>query len=585
MIESEEEKEQQGHIQNQDILAAILSEDAALKPGAPIEEEDYPMGGLIYELNGGVGDSGGGVGGNGGGDPWDTSNGLGDFDLDVTEADFDFFETPAPAIAAPSDMTSTSLDIMAMDAAKQSLSSPIIKDEDVDMEEAREPKTNAILHNNESLFTPFVISNNGTENQSIESSTLSHDSFGSTSMMQQHQPPTSAFQHEKTYKSTTEQQFSSIVPDSFLPVPVSEGVNDAKYGPGGKFMYMPTHLKKKGDNNDTMEKSLPLLGKALKKGDFNYSPDYVPNLMATAKKKTIPKPNPITAVGLKKSVPIDNDIHMMDVEGSMNEKKTNIIDTINSESSSNCSSSTSSTINNSTSSSSSSTASSDDNDANSSDDESRLIPQEDIIDKRLKALKKFQKRFVNSLLKATSAPLPTPQNLDYDTPFAPILADGLTKPIKWRQSRAMEQSIDYLCQQAVWGGYPFASGLAEVSQYGGEIETEPAKVMAARRTNLMQVTRGAVTHVPSLQTELNELTIDFKTMLKQIFVVNPNDSTATNTADGTLVSEDLSMMTEPLTYLNSPLLEKIEVEGPLSIQKYCNLNGKGSIKRVIDRLY
>jgi hypothetical protein len=546
MIEPEQKNDQQ-QIESQDILAAVLSEDSAAEQvsSTPVEQ-DYSMEGLMYDLN------------DGGGNPWDTNDDLNDFNLDVTEADFDFFETSAPVVVAP-EMTPNVLNIMSIDA--NSPPPPVIKEapiDDVDMEEAMTaPKTN-FTPNNDSLFTPFVISNNGTDDLSIETtSTIDPNSSNSTPMMhhkQEQKASTSAFQHELAYKSTTEQ----FVPRDFLPVSVGTHVNDAKYCSGGKFMYVPPHLKK-NKGNDTIEKISPLLAKVLKKRDFNYSPDYIPNLMATSKRKVFAKPNPIKTIGFEKPVLVSKDIHMTDMY-SVTKRKISVSDTDGSENSSSSSSSNSST-------------SSDDSDSGSSDDES--IHQEHVVNKRLEALKQFQKSFVNSLLKATPAPLPRSETMDYDTPFASKLADGIMKPIKWRQSKAMEQSIDYLCQQAILGGYPFAGGLTEISQNGGEIGTEPAKVMAARRTNLMQVAHGAVTHVPSLQTDLNKLTMDFKAMLKQIFLYPEGADTATASDPiSTPASEDLSMMTEPAAYMNSSLLGKIDVKGPLSIQKYYDLNGK-----------
>jgi hypothetical protein len=151
------------------------------------------------------------------------------------------------------------------------------------------------------------------------------------------------------------------------------------------------------------------------------------------------------------------------------------------------------------------------------------------------------------------------KQLDYDTPFVPIIQGGKIQPVPWMKGESMEQSVAHLCQQAVFGGYPFAGGLAEVTENGGEIEEEPDKIMVARRTNLMQITRGVITHVPSLQADVSKLTLDFKELLKEIFVQKPDD--------------DATQPVEPVAFLNDSPLGKVSVNGPLNIQQYYNLNG------------
>ncbi|KAI8080555.1 mediator complex subunit 13 C-terminal-domain-containing protein [Thamnidium elegans] len=437
-------------------------------------------------------------------DAWDED--FADLDLDVTEADFDFFKTPAPA-------ADNVLNIIPIQ--EEPKNPPIIIEQTVDDDDVVMKDT----PNNDSLFTPFVVSQDGSERGSVESSS-GHVTVESNDL---------SMSQKKTYQKITPAHDNNtcFVPRDFLPVPINTATIDAKYEPGGKFMYPASK-----ENVHHLKREL-------------YSPDYVP----TTNKKAMTK---LAVENVQES---NTDVEMTDVKQESNSSST-------SESSSSNSSSSSS--------SSSGSSSSDDDDSNSEDSGNDSVTIEQMVDKRLRSLKKFQKSVVYSLLKATPASLPTDrfQNIDYDTPFASVLAsDSYIKPIKWRQSKAMEESIEYLCQQAVWGGYPFTGGLAEVSENGGEFEVESSKVLMARRTNIMQMTRGVVTHVPSLQTDANRLTIRFKNTLKHVFLRHRSFE---NDDVHALVEEEISM--RPNAYAGNPVLGSIDVKGPLTIQQYYSLN-------------
>lgn len=440
-------------------VAAVSDETTAALDPTIISSDDNPN---LYNLDG----------------MWNDNEDFGDLDVDVTEADFDFFETPAPMVT-PDNV----LHIMPIDVEPTDHSSQVSRNAD-------------LTPNTDSLFTPFVISNTNSEDVSTEESMA--EPVGSTAAID--------YLHTTCKKPANVQQqkgmfeHTNVVPRDFLPVPINTSDIDAKYEPGGKFMYDPS--------KETSKREL-------------YSPDYIPNI----KKRDI-QSSPVKQEGTSQ------DVEMMDVqEGSSGSDSSG--------SSSSC----------------------------CTDSDTDSISPDQIVDRRLRAFKKFQKSVVHSLLRATPAPSPMDrfQNMDYDSPFTPILAEGI-KPIKWRHSKAMEKSMDYLCQQAILGGYPFASGLAEVSANGGEIEAESAKVMVARRTNIMQMTRGVVTHVPSLQTDT--LTMEFKNMLKHIFL----DSGASDA----MMDKEEDMVLHPMSYLSGPLLGSIDVKGPLTIQQYYNLCGKAN---------
>ncbi|GAN07643.1 hypothetical protein MAM1_0170d07145 [Mucor ambiguus] len=485
---------------------------------------------------------------------WDADDGFGDLDLDVTDADFDFFETPvvvAPPLPPPVPATEPNvLQILPMDidSPKTDTVKVPLQPEPIDQEmvDVQVSVMKPIPDNNDSLFTPFVVSHDSTENTSTAAATADDASYTVTPKIQE----TSTPQKRATYQKSTP-ELSSFVPRDFLPVPVKASVNDAKYSAGGKFMYDPSKEQTIADNT----------GFTVSKRSLLYSPDYIP----TKPKKRLSKSKQQELNETKANPSLKT------------QTKSSWINKENDESSSDSDSSSSSDRSGSDDSSSGNGSFTTD-DSQSSDTESESdidkmddsTVNEDMIERRSKALKRFQKSVVYSQLKATPAPVPTDrlQFLDYDTPFAPVLAHGSIKPIKWRHSKAMEESLAYLCEQAVLGGYPLAGGLAEVSENGGEIEGEPAKVLVARRNNLMQMTRGVVTHVPSLQADVCSMANEFRSILQDIFI----ETAADENGDMDLLSTTTPDTLEPVSYPNSPLMGKIGIRGPLNTQEYYNLN-------------
>ncbi|KAL9540167.1 hypothetical protein MBANPS3_009834 [Mucor bainieri] len=499
-------------------------------------------------------------------DAWDADDGFGDLDLDVTDADFDFFETPAvtaPTMPArepnvlhimPMDIDSPATEPAHVSMQPASLDQDMV---DVQVSEMKStPSNNNNNNNNDSLFTPFVVSHDSTENVSM----ITADEDASYTATPHLQEP-SVLQKRATYQKSTP-ELSSFVPRDFLPVPVKPSVNDAKYSAGGKFMYDPCKEHTKADSTD-------LAGS--KKALF-YRPDYVPT--KPRKKLTKSKQQQQQQQANETKAGASLKTQAQDAWG--NHDVLEISSDSDSDSSSSSSGSGSGSGNDSTSSANGSftTDDSQDSDTESESDMDKMNDDtqhnQSLLEKRQRALKRFQKSVIYSHLKATPAPVPTDrlQCLDYDTPFAPILAHGSIKPIKWRHSKAMEESLAYLCEQAVLGGYPLAGGLAEVSENAGEIEGEPAKVLVARRSNLMQMTRGVVTHVPSLQADVFSMTNEFRNLLQDMFIetaaaADDMDYIRTTTPDAAL---------EPASYPSSPLMGTIGIKGPLNIQEYYNLN-------------
>lgn len=487
---------------------------------------------------------------NTGGDPWDDNEDFGDLDMDVTEADFDFFKTPAPApVLTPNNI----LNIMPMEISpvvtevetkQEVLNSEFVQttnhqDVSQDIDEPMETSFNS-----DSLFTPFVISNEGTQDVSVNSSynaTADPSTVATPTKTQYNTSAPNSTKKALPYEKPVHEP-SNFVPHDFLPVTVNTTSIDEKYSLGGKFMYDPS--------SQSTTESLFKQKNAPKKGI--YTADYVP-LVKNAKKIQG------KAKESKSQEKEPEDVKMTDVEDD------------NSSSSGSDSISGDSTDSSSSGDSEDESGSSGSSDFSSEGEEGSLVTGDHATDKRLHMIRKFQKSVVQCLLKATPAPLPNDRQsqVDYDTPFAPVLADASMKPIKWRQSDAMSKSLEYLCQQAIWGGYPFSGGLSDVSENGGEIEGEPDKVLAARRTNLLQITRGTVTHVPSVLTDLQQLTKEFKSMLTNIFV---NSDTANAAVEN--IHQGAGELSVPNTYIGtSSLPGLIDVKGPLNIQQYYSLSG------------
>jgi hypothetical protein len=83
--------------------------------------------------------------------------------------------------------------------------------------------------------------------------------------------------------------------------------------------------------------------------------------------------------------------------------------------------------------------------------------------------------------------------MDYDSPFARTVASSVICKSSQKEMNENEEykALDYLCQQAIMGGYPFSGGVESMSSNGFEAnEGESTKVLVARRRNLLQKFNG-----------------------------------------------------------------------------------------------
>jgi hypothetical protein len=150
--------------------------------------------------------------------------------------------------------------------------------------------------------------------------------------------------------------------------------------------------------------------------------------------------------------------------------------------------------------------------------------------------------------------------MDYDSPFARTVASGFIRlPNVTFNFDDHEETValDYLCQQAVMGGYPFSSGIECMSSNGFEAnEGESSKVIVARRRNLLQKFNGDAIHIPSTPNDVEHMTQRFKNALSEIF--SQPKKTTENMDD---------MCIDSL-----PLPASVSVKGPLNVQQYYDLS-------------
>ncbi|KAI8381278.1 mediator complex subunit 13 C-terminal-domain-containing protein [Radiomyces spectabilis] len=322
------------------------------------------------------------------------------------------------------------------------------------------------------------------------------------------------------------------VPPEFAPVAFTAGVNDAKYCIGGKFMYMPPETESQSRRR--------------KSSRDTYRPDYIPVVKKRSQKKRKQNKDIVSSVKpvsrKEASAPKYNeDTRAADIQ--------NLHAPVSED-------------NSSTSGSSSSSSSSEG--GSSSSDESYTSDEEDYAEKYLETLEQVQSSFVNQLLgdhqiepkKSTANQL----LLDYEHPFPGTVASAPSSPICLNNSadEGDFKALDYLCQQAVLGGYPFTDGLASISASGGELsEGESAKIIVSRRRDLIQSLHGDTSHVPSLQSDFDRITQDFKHALLEIFDQHHKTT--------------LSASMDTLSIGHASLPGSVSVKGPLNVQQYYDL--------------
>ncbi|KAI7864024.1 mediator complex subunit 13 C-terminal-domain-containing protein [Spinellus fusiger] len=342
-----------------------------------------------------------------------------------------------------------------------------------------------------------------------------------------------------------------FVPPEFSPVVFSAGVDTAKYYSGGKFVYTPRTHKGKASHRK------PKYGM--------YRPDYVPIVKKRLQKATHGQ------IIRKESMEVDSDASGLITQ--VTQKTKDIL-----------SEETFSTSSSEDSESGSGSGSEDECDSKKDDTKSETpiqppwtphhesphigsttIPTSITTEENMNSVKTLQMNFVKKLLSDTIGRdkgelLNEETDLGFVRPFAEAVVSGAICA-KHLPRKALEgedyKVLEYLCQQAVMGGYPFSGGLAAVSANTGEIsEGESDTIVVARRRDLIQLFHGDVAHVPSLSNDVIHVMQSFKSSLIDVF--------------------DKSKLQKNYLYPSNlehlPQSNAIVVRGPLNIQQYYDLS-------------
>ncbi|CEG65179.1 hypothetical protein RMATCC62417_02014 [Rhizopus microsporus] len=491
---------------------------------------------------------------------------LDNFDLGVTEEDFDFFKSkPVPASNAPMpvkdemfiDTTNAADSLMLMADIKQEDTTDdfnmltndkllVLDDKNQVMMDTE--MENAAIGIQDLSVTPLEVAMAQQENLMMLQGQQQVDTDMLHKQLLIHQHDQQPDQHfGQGAKMSKERQL--FIPSTFAPVKIDTMVNDSKYHSGGKFTYPST---------EGMSSCLP-------RGDY-YRPDYVP---ASRSKKL-----------RKKKMSKAANIVTHDKEGAISNSKeiaseNNLTQNLESKTKKPYSSAHVS-ISSSNSSSSSSDSSSDY--TNSSGDEGN-DSDEDVVERSSHALNNVsivQHSYLDKLLSTSSSSKITPAHqvvFDYDSPFANAVTESLGSTPNQQISISSQEdyrALEYLCQQAVLGGYPFSGGTETISSNGTETtEGESTKIIISRRRHLLQAFYGDTIHVCSTPHDAEYMNQNFKDILISLF---------------TKKVSDLNPMG-----LDQPLLPiSITVKGPLNLQQYYDLSetnqahskyGKYQVKR------
>ncbi|KAI8978031.1 mediator complex subunit 13 C-terminal-domain-containing protein [Pilobolus umbonatus] len=325
----------------------------------------------------------------------------------------------------------------------------------------------------------------------------------------QYQPPTDLF-----------------IPPKFAPVDLNIRVNDSKYFVGGKFEYAPEK-----ENRVKRRRYRP-----------NYNPLRIKKRLE--EKAALKEAEASTAVEVaveeantKKTPPVEDRKEDEDMKTDSSET-----DSSASDSSDSCSESGSS--------------------SEYSDDDDSEFNDPKYVHQAYSSISGAQQQFLERLYALTTTV--TKRNkvdmddilFDYDSPFASsIISNGMRK-VEGMDGKDEYKALEQLCQNAVMGGYPFAGNIESMSSNGFEAnEGVSAKVLVARRRNLLQQFNGDTIHTPSIPHDVDCTIQEFKKLLGDIF----SQQKAYSNHDGLC--------------LDQPLLpSSVTVKGPLNIQQYYDLS-------------
>ncbi|KAI8637914.1 mediator complex subunit 13 C-terminal-domain-containing protein [Parasitella parasitica] len=513
---------------------------------------------------------------------------LDSFDFGVTDADFDFFESSGPTTTAPAPPQSTAL----LDDANILNEIPkddLLQDVQPDRVDVASEFKQDLMDLDRKQQQDMLDTDLDQQQQHdmsvtpLQVSMAQHDQFDSNKVFEHIKQEQGAYLPPPPPPPVQPQYYQQqlFVPPQFAPIKLASVVNDAKYIQGGKFTYPA---------QDT-----PLSSKRRQNKD--YRPDYIPLVRSSKRNKrksskmllldTINKENkplelfehpnsnneqqitsePASIQSIQQQIsssPEGGEDEEEKEEEQEQEQELGEEEEEEEESSLGGDSSEE-----------------DDDDDQDVDNESNHdyddghsaedYNDEDIsskITRTMDSLSLAQSKFVGKLtrLDADTETMKTKTNvdqimMDYDSPFARSVTDSVIRVAGARiDINELEETkaLDYLCQQAVMGGYPFSGGIEAMSSNGFEAnEGESAKVVIARRRNLLQKYNGDTIHVPSTPSDVEYMNQSFKNVLADIF--NQQKKSSTSELDAMCID-------------SLPLPATLTVKGPLNVQDYYELS-------------
>ncbi|KAL0075005.1 mediator complex subunit 13 C-terminal-domain-containing protein [Phycomyces blakesleeanus] len=493
---------------------------------------------------------------------------LDSFNMDVTEADFDFFESspaPKPPVqnSLPNKIEETSdlmnIDIPDLHETPMSIKQDAPASVDTVTNTPCSTEFTAKSEQKPSINTPSSLTSTTTTAAATTANTVTATPTPTSTPTTLQIPilqQTTDLQEINKKSISSSCPLQSTIPPDFAPVFFREAVNDAKYYEGGKFTYSSPHLR--------------ITKRAL------YSPDYIPrpkkqavipNTTLSPQENASPRQNVAITAAKFNNMRIDSESEddvglrrpsasaassARSEHGDIDMKMRNSGNGSNSSSSGSSSGSDYDESDGHNSDSDSDTDSdrgSDRNDQNGTDP--------DWIEWIQKAQQSMVYRMVNQ--ENYKKIRKEGQQLDYDTPFSSVVGRWKcttddAQDISERDYRA----LDYLCQQAVIGGYPFSGGASDTCASGGEkIEGETISVIITRHRNIMQTIQGDVTHTPCVPRDSISVFQEFKSMLSGLF--------ETKVESTPRIDEDHGLSS--LAHHSS-----ISIKGPLSLQNYFELS-------------
>lgn len=522
-----------------------------------------------------------------------TDDGMDDldtFDFGVTEEDFDFFESSGPASAPAAAVPLASMPAQpppnAMDATTTlTPHDPLllmqeIKPEDMDITSDFDVTLMDLDQKQQQVIldTDLDSQPNDLSLTPLQVGIAQHDPFNTHSNDQDQKPsplplPPQPAAAAATAAASYDYHQQLFVPPQFAPIKIESVVNDAKYIQGGKFTYP-------AQDNQPLTK---------RKQSTDYRPDYVPVMRSSKKNKRKSSKLLLLDTINKENKPLellDGMMMMMTQEIQPLHAKSSTTITSSSSSLENDDDDDQEDTSSSEHSSGSSTEEDDDDEEKEEQDEQEQEEayedhqgdyndtNEDMstkITRTMKSLSIAQSKFVGKLTRidGTTSPLEAMKNkadvdqimMDYDAPFARAVTDSVIRVAGARtEVNELEETkaLDYLCQQAVLGGYPFSGGIEAMSSNGFEAnEGESAKVVIARRRNLLQKYNGDTIHVPSTPSDVEFMNQNFKHVLSDIFYQQQRPG-----------HSDLDAMCIDAL----PIPASVTVKGPLNVQDYYELS-------------